>query len=217
MNLSAPPSEAGVDGLADVRFERLGRDSDLRAFRECARLHVALIHHGALPLLGERFITQLYSTLSTSSGTSVWRAVRADATVGFIAGCADLPKARNSVLLRRGARLVCFGASSLARPSVARKMGAVARYGGRREKPAGGTDAELLAVAVEGDVKRFGIGRRLVESLEADLRSQGVQEYVVSTNRTDPAANAFYIGLGFRTAGQIGHHDLVLQTYSKSL
>ncbi len=198
-----------------MTIERLGARSDPQVFADCARLHVELIHHGALPLLGERFIAELYRGLAGARRSGVWRAVREGRTVGFLAGCADIRRAALAVLVRRGPRLAGLGTLRLAHRGVRRMAFAAIRYvprrGGDREA------AELLAIAVDPAVQGTGAGRRLVARFEKALRTWGIERYAVSTNRDEVGSNAFYRGLGFEDAGLIQHHDLVLQAYRKAL
>jgi ribosomal protein S18 acetylase RimI-like enzyme len=201
-----------------IPIERLSTGSDPQAFADCARLHAELIHHGALPLLGERFLAELYRGLAGARRSGVWRLVRDGRTVGFLAGCADARRTSLEVLLRRGPRLARLGAMRLADAAIRAKVLAVVRYLPRRTETAAPTvAAELLAIAVDPAIQGSGGGRGLVERFEAQLRGWDVDRYVVSTNRAEVGSNAFYRALGFEDSGQVEHHDLVLQTYRKVL
>jgi GNAT superfamily N-acetyltransferase len=216
--MTAARRSAGVevrDGAA-IAIERLGPQSGTETFADCARLHARLIHHGALPLLGEPFIAELYRGLAGARRSGVWRATRDGRTVGFLAGCADMRRAGLEVLLRRGPWLAALAARRLADRDVRRKAVAVVRYL-RGGSDAPGEPAELLAIAVDPAVQRSGAGRRLVMCFEAQLRMWGVAEYAVTTNRVEAGSNAFYRRLGFEEAGVVEHHDLVLHAYRKAV
>lgn len=64
-----------------------------------------------------------------------------------------------------------------------------------------GGEAELLRVAVDPDVRRRGIGRRLVAAGLAELQRRGVERCHLEVRPTNEAALALYRALGFEVSG----------------
>jgi GNAT superfamily N-acetyltransferase len=192
-----------------------------------AAIHAAEIHHGVLPLLGEKFLARLYRGLAGAPRSGVWAAVDGGTILGFLAGCADARATYRRVALGGavplGVGLIVRLAGS---PALRRKVAALIGYA-RREPAAASTaspagaggrgHAELLAIAVAADQQGRGAGRLLVEAFESAVRKWGVDHYWVSTNIAETASNQFYRARGFVPAGTIAHHDLTLQRYRKRL
>jgi len=200
---------------------RLGRP-DLRFCTAAAALHIREIHHGLLPLLGERFLAQLYLAIAQAPRSGVWAVIDADRLTGFIAGCADVGKTYQWLLVHRLPRLAFAAGLALFRFSVLRKIPSVLFYPFTAEARTATTaepaaKAELLAIAVERDQQGKGTGKRLLVAFEEALREWDVREYRVQTNVVEQQSNAFYRRAGFEPAGTRPHHALVLQTYLKSL
>ncbi len=62
-------------------------------------------------------------------------------------------------------------------------------------------EAELLRVAVDPDVRRRGLGRRLVEAGLEELRRRGVERCHLEVRTDNEPALALYRALGFDVAG----------------
>lgn len=197
-------------------------------FRQIAALHVREIHHGLLPLLGLRFMTRMYYEMSRAPRTGVWAATEGGSVLGFIAGCADVGQMYRAMLLRRGPVFGMLALRGMFSVTVLRKLPSMFLYpfrvGKTSEQPdapkthAPTTHAELLAIAVDQQAHRRGLGRGLVEAFEQGLRDWNVRgAYQVTTNVEESASNQFYRKLGFDPYGTIRHHDLTLQRYTKQV
>jgi len=78
--------------------------------------------------------------------------------------------------------------------------------------------AELLAISVRKEFHHQGIGRKLVEHLEAGFQDwQVVHFYHVATDVRDPLSNAFYLGMGFKKYGVMRFTNFSLQIYEKKI
>jgi GNAT superfamily N-acetyltransferase len=192
---------------------------DLSLAAAASRLHTSEIHHGLLPLLGDRFLTRLYLAITEAPRAGVWAVVEGGRLVGFIAGCADVGAMYKWLLLHRIPRLALAAGLSLMRASVLKKIPSVLLYPFTRKKTEAtpGPAAELLAIAVGRDQQGKGTGKRLLAAFEDALRGWGVAEYRVQTNVVEEQSNAFYRRAGFAPTGTRAHHALVLQIYSKTL
>jgi [ribosomal protein S18]-alanine N-acetyltransferase len=62
--------------------------------------------------------------------------------------------------------------------------------------------AELLNLAVTPERRRRGIGQRLLEEGLAAVRSRGGREIFLEVRASNAAAQALYLGHGFRPAGR---------------
>jgi GNAT superfamily N-acetyltransferase len=69
--------------------------------------------------------------------------------------------------------------------------------GGAQETLETGSRCEILGLVVAAEGRRRGIGRRLVESVEAWGRILGFDRIVVRSNVVRPESHPFYEGLGY--------------------
>jgi ribosomal protein S18 acetylase RimI-like enzyme len=170
-------------------------------------------------------MTRLYFELSRAPQTHLWVALERGQVVAFLAGCANVQRSYRWVLMRPALLARLFLASwTVARLGLGRLLSPFS-YISRARVPADGAlssgaqgVAELLAIAVKPQLRQRGVAKMLVEIFEQTLRDWGdVATYRVSTNIADVNSNTFYRRLGFSPCGTIKHHDLVLQTYEKSL
>ncbi|GAA0447165.1 hypothetical protein Ade02nite_85380 [Paractinoplanes deccanensis] len=83
---------------------------------------------------------------------------------------------------------------------VAELDGHVVGMGGYRPDPDGG--AEVLRVRVHPATRRRGIGRALMTELEERAAGHGLTTMRLDTATNQPAAMAFYEGLGYREVGR---------------
>ncbi len=68
-------------------------------------------------------------------------------------------------------------------------------------REAGGS-GEILNLAVDPPRRRGGIGRRLLDAGLAGLKRRGVEEIFLEVRESNLAAQALYLGAGFRPVGQ---------------
>jgi len=205
----------------DYTISRLSPENTRNIFDQIAFLHIGEIHHGILPLLGSRFLSALYREMSGSTSTGVWCAMNGEKVAGFISGSANLRLMYKRVLLHGGIKLIFSAGISILSPKVLKNLGALVLYPFRTKQNNGidnGTEPELLSIVVAPEARSSGIGRSLVQSLEAGFREWGTTgTYRVTTNIEETASNAFYKSLGFKPVGTLMHHKLTLQVYEKSL
>jgi [ribosomal protein S18]-alanine N-acetyltransferase len=62
-------------------------------------------------------------------------------------------------------------------------------------------EAELLTLAVAPEVRRRGLGRRLLAAFEAEARARGARSVVLEVAETNAAARELYGGAGYASAG----------------
>ena len=73
-------------------------------------------------------------------------------------------------------------------------------HGATLELLEAGTRCEILGLVVDAGHRRLGVGRRLVQAVEAWARGRGLQEISVRSNVVRAEAHPFYEGLGFTRA-----------------
>lgn len=204
-----------------MSLTRLNRRSPAAWFAQIAEIHLASIHHGALPWFGRRFVSGLYRELTRASRAAVWVDSEGPRVMGFLAGCADVTECYRDVLASGAASLVPRALPVLGSAAALRKIPDVLFYpfrrGGKSPDGSKGPRAELLSIATIPEARGRGLGRLLVCAFEAALADWGVSSYCVMTNAAEEVSNAFYRALGFRDGGQMRHHSLTLQRYVKTL
>lgn len=195
-------------------------------FSEVSRLHMQEIHHGALPLFGEKFLTRLYRELSRADRTVVLGALDEGRLAGYLAGCADIARSYASVFNHAAIPLGWMMLGRLCRPDILRKLLCIMVYPfGSGKTTEGHPDGqarkgrpELLAIVVDRKYRGRHVGRTLVNAFEHHLLSCGLDgSYYVSTNADDEGSNAFYRKLGFTSRGVAPHHSLTLRMYGKRI
>lgn len=72
-------------------------------------------------------------------------------------------------------------------------------------KPSGRHRAEVAKLLVHPRAQQRGIGRKLMEALEAEARARGRSLLVLDTREGDPS-NRLYLAMGFQEAGRIPHY-----------
>jgi N-acetylglutamate synthase-like GNAT family acetyltransferase len=88
---------------------------------------------------------------------------------------------------------------------VAEQNGHLVGMAGLRGNAKG--QAEVLRVRVHPAVRRFGIGRALMEAVEHRAAQLGYQETFLDTATNQPDAVAFYDALGYREVGRESRPD----------
>jgi GNAT superfamily N-acetyltransferase len=207
--------------MADIL--RLGRATPDALYEEIAQLHIDTIHHGALPLLGKKFMARLYRDLTLAKDTGLWVALEDGRLLGFICGCADLGRAYTDVLKQADFLLFWHGLRACLDVRILRKVAALFFYPFHSRQSAGDSQpsspaeqkAQLLAISVNPHLQQKGIGSQLVAVLEKSLLEWGVSTYTVTTNIEEIGSNAFYRKNGFHHCGTLRHHALILQMYQK--
>jgi len=214
-----------LNSINDFKIVRLGQRPFRTGFVRAARLHMENIHHGLLPVFGDKFLSRLYCELDRSPGAGVWGAIRDDNVVGFIAGSVDVKKSYLRVLCRKWMPLLFSAGRSVLSFSVLCRIVAVLRHPFHvnqqdieieRKRPK--TKSEILAIAVDENYRHMGIAKRLVSVFEQNLMKWGCNGfYTVSTNMAEKDSNAFYRNAGFEILHSIKHNDLTLQVYQKKI
>ena len=78
-------------------------------------------------------------------------------------------------------------------------------------------EAELRRMSVAADTRRQGIGRRLLETVEAFCREQDYQRIILTTVSQLQPAIAMYESYGFRLTRQERYGSMVVHAYVKCL
>jgi len=210
---------------ADIEIVRLSTAHPKDYFTAIAALHIKQIDYGLLPLLGLKFLSQLYYELSKSPKTGVWAALKSDELVGFISGCADARLTYFAILSRAWPIFMSLTSQVILRPALLRRMIRVLYYPFNKSSIKGHTievcssiKSEILAIAVNPDIERRGIGRKLIQAVEkAILHWDNRGYYRVATKIPDIRSNSFYKKVGFLPCHQIKHNDLILLIYLKEI
>ena len=100
---------------------------------------------------------------------------------------------------------------------VAERQGHLVGMGGFRPNASG--QAEVLRVRIHPALRRTGIGRALMEDLEARATDRGFHQMFLDTATNMPDAMAFYRALGYQETGRETRPDWswTLAYYTKQL
>jgi GNAT superfamily N-acetyltransferase len=197
---------------------RLERRHSRDLFQQVARLHARSIHHGVLPQLGCRFLAEVYTAVAQSDHGFVLVAKKRETVQGFVAGSTRLYRLYAAVLLKNGWQLGLSAGAHLHRIALWKKVWSVLLFPGRKTSLQRKTHCvpELLAIAVTKNQRRRGLGSRLLQAFEDELKTRGGDRtYTVATNAAEVASNRFYEKSGFHPIGTMVHHQLTLQLYEK--
>lgn len=210
----------------DVTIRKIDPQDDPDLFFQVARIHIAEIHPGVLPLLGEKFLARLYFELARAERTHVWIAIEGDKVFGFVSGCANVNRTYLAVFIRSAFILLWLALPALMSKALLLNILKLLLYpaqSGKSEEPDKKTPekssgAQLLSIAMSSDAAGQGIGRRLVEALESSFiewKASGV--YYVATWYGEADSNKFYKSIGFIPCGVFKMHDMLIQRYKKMI
>ncbi len=183
---------------------------------QVAALHIQGIPTGFISSLGPDFVEALYKAIARSDHAFGLVAELDGRVVGFVALASHLGRLYRAVLLRNGLRFGFILAGRLFSWKRLRHM--LETYGyayrtSRRDLPA----AELLAVAVEEQVRRGGVARDLIHRGLSQGRQRGIQGIKVCVGRDNAAARALYEACGFSLYGPFEHHGVPSIWYTRDL
>jgi ribosomal protein S18 acetylase RimI-like enzyme len=172
-------------------------------------LHAAGIADGFLAGLGERFLSVLYGRIALDVDSFLLVAEDADAVpLGFIAGSGGVGRLYRSFLLHDGLRAAAAAPIRLARSW--RRALETLRYGsaGGQDPTTGqgGSEIELLAVAVTAGAQGRGVGAALVGAFLDEVRSRGVARATVVVGADNTAALSMYRRAGFGDEEELELH-----------
>ena len=199
----APPREIAVRAAVKEDSGRI------------AELHATGINEGFLASLGPRFLSRLYGRMAMSRRAFLLVAydphdnpIRGGRQImGFVAGTESVPRLYREFLLRDG-----LVAGVLAAPQLARavpKLIETVRYGAndaQSGQPTGGTETELLSLAVAPEARRRGVGALLVDSFHSAARDSGSVSARVVVGATNDTAIRLYRNGGFVEAERFELH-----------
>lgn len=167
-----------------------------------AHLHANSLAGDFLPSLGVPFLHAFYRT-ALQSGTIFGYVDQEDLqVVGFVLASPETSALFRKAILGPGALRIAWAAipSLLRQPQLLLKVAETFLYPGRegfaQER------AELLVIAVRPDRRGQGVGKDLVNAMNAVFRERGIQSYKVTVLQSNQQANYFYQRLGFRLSGE---------------
>ena len=203
-----------------VEIQKLTGSAPREWWLQIANLHSDHIHHGVLPMFGPSFLARLYAELAICPSAGVWAEITEGRVTGFLAGSFDDRSTYRHVLRRAGLPLLKLALPALG-PVLLKKGSSLIGYSRRKARAstaAGESEgAELLAIAVDVNLQRSGVGTALVETYEEALTERSIGTYSVTTNSEEIVSNSFYRTRGFVLLGTMPLHDLTVNVYAKNL
>jgi len=183
-------------------------------------MHTGSIDHGVLPQLGIDFLVEVYRAVARSDHGFVLVAKEQNEVLGFVAGSTRLDRLYIAVILGNGWRLFLAAGTYLRQSELWKRIWSVLWFPSRqthsRRKPR--RAPELLAIAVKEGQRRSGLGSRLLQAFEEEIKGRCCDRtYTVATNAAEIISNRFYESRGFYPIGQMAHHQLMLQLYEKRI
>jgi len=158
---------------------RLAKQVD---FSQMARIHTQAFQWFFLTSLGIRFLNTYYkAVLQYNTTIAVCAVDEYENIIGFASGCIESSNFhRNLFNSNRLSFLLAVVKSALGRPGVfyrlARNLEKNANYHDDNDY------AELLSIAVLPESKGSGIGKKLLESFEGEVKRRGGKKLVLTTD-----------------------------------
>jgi ribosomal protein S18 acetylase RimI-like enzyme len=177
---------------------RKGTEADAAA---AATLHTGQIGEGFLSLLGPTFLRRLYRRVARTPVSFLLVVDDGATTVGFLAGSTDVAGLYRSFVLRDGPSAALASAGRLLRSW--RRVLETLRHGTGE----GAQGAELLAIAVDPEVRGQGAGTLLVNGFLGEIGRLGQDSAHVVVAADNERAVALYARAGFRAAGRFELHQ----------
>lgn len=187
--------------------------------------HIALLHHqtiteGFLLKLGLGFLTSLYRFLVKNELVLVYK--EEDRVLGFVSCALSSKGIMKRFIFSSPAGVFKLVVALLKKPKLISPLSETYRapslsesgISTKNEMP----ETELLSISVSPQVQKGGIGSKLLDALEAELKSRGIDKYKVIAGEKLVGANKFYIKNGFVLARQITIHGKdVSNVYVKTI
>lgn len=170
---------------------------DTAHFKVVANLHCNEIPGGVLSILGEDFLAVLYRYISQAPNCGVWVSEDGGDIKGFITGCVDDKKMFRWVLSHGLLPLIAVGMKSITKPGVIAGAVSVLKVLLKTKHDEPTPRSQLLSLAVHPGCRKEGIGRSLVQALEIEFDTWGVDECLVWTTQSNLRAITFYESNGF--------------------
>ena len=192
-------------------------------YRAIARLHSASITEGFLSTLGLPFLTELYRGINDAPQSGVLVARDQNTVLGFAAYTACLSACYRNILARHFAPIAISLLPNVLNPAIYRKCIETLMYPLRASREAaaqsrpGTPRAELLSIAVGDKARGHGLGKKLVDAVDAKFGQLGITEYVVVTYGLDLRSNCFYNKCGFQLVGSFTNHGKPMNEYQRQL
>jgi len=157
-------------------------------------LQVAFLDGSIVTQLGPRFLTRMHMLTLQHESTRAYvaRDVQGGGILGFAVASVDVHAYNQYVKPRVLPSLV----QALLLPPRIGLLGAFARMAAEGE-PQPPIDAELLLLTVDARARRQGVGRALLEAIEAAFAAHGVSRYRVAVRSQLAEARAFYSASAF--------------------
>ncbi len=189
---------------------------------DVAKLHRLALPNGFLSTLGDGFLGALYLGIGKAPKSVVWVAVSDNNEVlGFVSGTCNVKSCYKSVLSTSFFQLGWNAIPSLIHLSIWKRIWETLMYPFKTEKTSVDNDehtcAELLSIAVSEEARGMGLGRALVNKLEASfIEWEHLNRYQVVTDALDSRSNGFYEGIGFTFQKKFFHHSHPMHRYYKT-
>ena len=203
----------------DQHIIRIAQIGDAQAV---SGIHQRALEEGFLAKLGAGFLAQMYSYLINRE--IVFVVIVEDRPVGFVSASVNPSGMMKRFVLNRPLSLLNIGLSVLKRPALLKGVLETARAPSCPEDVRAdsgaecGLMAELLSIAIDDKYHRKGFASELLEAMEGDLKSRGVDCYKVVAGDKLDGANRFYSNSGFRLAGQKTIHEKIASNiYTKEI
>lgn len=190
------------------------REPDDELIAQAVAIHLASLDQGLLPSLGGPFLRRVYARLLATRAAFLVVAQEGSRLRGFILGAPDASAVTRAVAGAPHRFAAVLVPAVLRRPSLIVRFVETIAYGLRS---ADAERAELLVIAIEEGWRGKGIGRRMVEGLEAELRSRGIARYGVTVYRDMEAANRFYLRNGFTLTRSFRLYGVSWNRYERAL
>ncbi len=189
-------SDTGSDARGAIAYAT-ARTPDRDLVRQAVRLHRRSLDQSFLTSLGEPFLQALYEGLLRQGSAFLVTARDGSRLVGFILASTATTRML-PLVMRSPLRFLWSVLAAIVRhPETAARL--VETYSYSRKTAS--VSAELIAIAVQPDLRSQGIGRRLLAALDEAFVSRGVRTYKVTVHREMTDTNRFYRQNGFHLAG----------------
>lgn len=161
-------------------------------------IHIRAFPNFFLSFLGPRFLREFYASfLLDPQGMGYTASSSKGQILGVIVGSVD-PRGHFKRLLKRRWWAFCLASISavVRRPSCAPRLFRAIFY--RGESPSGPTRALLSSIAVDPNIQRAGVGKKLVEHWVEEARRRGAAGCYLTTDADgNDKVHAFYQGLNW--------------------
>jgi len=170
------------------------REIKLNDAKNIALIHFLSLPEDFLPSLGFKFLKSFYTGVIGKPGIFGFVNLEGSEIAGFVVGSENMDVFFKNALKSNFFKLIYLLLIEVAKkPIILINIIETLFY----TKKESGPSAELIVIAVDKKYRGKGIGRKLINTLDKEMKKRKINFYKLTVTKRNKGAKAFYENLGF--------------------